>query len=78
MAQPSEQGAVAVRFHRSLYPPASVAKAAERFSAFTPTVTEENADVLVTFANVPDRLRDRLPDEFGNHALFQTIVDARC
>jgi hypothetical protein len=69
---------VALRYHRSLYSPASVAKAAERFAAFGPTVVEAEADVLVTFTTVPDHLRARLGDEFGNHALFQTIVDARC
>jgi hypothetical protein len=41
-------------------------------------VTQNGADVLVSFATVPDALRDRLPDEFKNHALFQVIVDARC
>lgn len=68
---------VVVRFHRSLYAPASVRAAAERFAGFGPTVEERDADVLVSFSTVPDRLRDRLPDEFRNHALFQTIVDAR-
>lgn len=68
---------VTVRFHRSLYSPGAIASAAERFAAFGPAVIEAEADVLVTFSTVPDRLRDRLPDEFGNHALFQTIVDAR-
>ncbi len=69
---------VSLRFHGSLYPTPSVARAAERFAAFGPTVTEAGADVLVAFSTVPDRLRDRLPDEFANHALFQSIVDARC
>lgn len=68
---------VTVRFHRSLYAPAAVSRAAERFAAFGPSVVEAEADVLVSFSTVPDRLRDRLPDEFANHALFQTIVDAR-
>jgi len=68
---------VTLRFHRSLYAPASVTRAAERFAAFGPTVIEAEADVLVSFSEVPDRLRARLPDEFSNHALFQTIVDAR-
>jgi hypothetical protein len=66
------------RFHASLYPVASVRKAAERFAAFGPEIEEAGADVLVTFTTVPDRLRDRVVDEFGNHALFQVIVDARC
>ena len=73
---------ISLRFDGSLYPLRSVAKAAERFAAFGPTVTDGRADggadVLVTFSTVPDRLRDRLPDEFSNHALFQSIVDARC
>lgn len=72
MAEP-----VTVRLHRSLYPSASVRRAAERFAGFGPTVEERDADVIVTFAEVADRLRDRLPDEFRNHALFQVIVDAR-
>ncbi|MDP2312083.1 MAG: hypothetical protein Q8P41_04200 [Pseudomonadota bacterium] len=72
MAEP-----VVLRYHRSLYATASVTRAAERFAAFGPAVVEAEADVLVTFADVPDRLRERLPDEFANHALFQTIVDAR-
>jgi len=33
--------------------------------------------VIVAFATVPDRLRERLPDEFRNHAMFQVVVDAR-
>lgn len=72
MAEP-----VTVRFHRSLYPTASVERAAERFAGFGPAVEERDADVLVAFSTVPDRLRDRLPDEFRNHALFQVVVDAR-
>jgi hypothetical protein len=68
---------VTVRFHRSLYPTASVARAADRFAAFGPAVEESGVDVLATFTAVPDRLRDRLPDEFRNHALFQVIVDSR-
>ncbi len=68
---------VVVRLHRSLYPTASVRKAAERFAGFGATVDERDADVLVRFSTVADRLRDRLPDEFRNHALFQVIVDAR-
>lgn len=69
---------VEVRLHRSLYPTASVRKAAERFAAFGPAITETEADVLVSFTTVPERLVDRVADEFGNHALFQVIVDARC
>lgn len=69
--------AVTVRFHRSLYPTASVRRAAERFAGFEPTVEERDGDVLVTFASVAERLRDRLPDEFRNHAMFQVVVDAR-
>jgi len=75
MADPAP--VVTVRFHRSLYASSSIARAAERFAAFGPAVVEVDADVLVTFSEVPERLRDRLPDEFGNHALFQSIVDAR-
>lgn len=75
MAEPAP--VVTVRFHRSLYASSSVSRAAERFAAFGPAVVEVDADVLVTFSEVPERLRDRLPDEFSNHALFQTIVDAR-
>jgi hypothetical protein len=72
MAEP-----VRLRFSRSLYAPASIARAAERFAAFGPSIVDAEADVLVLFSEVPERLRDRLPDEFSNHALFQTIVDAR-
>lgn len=68
---------IAVRLHRSLYPTASVERAAARFAAFVPSVAEHPADVLVTFTEVPERLRDRLPDEFRNHALFQVIADTR-
>ncbi|MDP2311162.1 MAG: hypothetical protein Q8P18_34395 [Pseudomonadota bacterium] len=78
----SPGAAVTVRFHRSLYATPAVSRAAERFAAFGPAVIEAtgpagDTDILVTFSSVPDRLRDRLPDEFANHALFQTIVDAR-
>lgn len=76
-ATPQDAGTVTVRFHRSLYATDAVTRAAERFAAFGPAVVEAEADVLVTFSTVPDRLRDRLPDEFANHALFQSIVDAR-
>ncbi len=76
-AQDASPAVVTVRFHRSLYATGAVTRAAERFAAFGPAVIEAEADVLVTFSTVPDRLRDRLPDEFANHALFQTIVDAR-
>lgn len=77
MVEPVRTPALSVRFHRSLYATASVSRAAERFAAFGPAVVEADADVLITFSEVPERLRDRLPDEFANHALFQTIVDAR-
>ena len=73
----SDAADIVVRLHRSLYPPAAVARAAERFAAFGPAVTEGDADVRVAFSPVPDRLRDRLPDEFRNHALFEAIVAAR-
>lgn len=69
--------AVTVRLHCSLYPGASVRRAAERFAGFGPSVEERDADVVVTFATVADRLRERLPDEFRNHALYQVVVDAR-
>jgi hypothetical protein len=74
----SEPTDLTVRFHASLYPLSAVQAAAERFARFGPAVTQNGADVLVSFATVPDALRDRLPDEFKNHALFQVIVDARC
>lgn len=66
-----------VRFHRSLYPTASVLRAAERFAGFGASVQEEGPDVVVRFSTVADRLRDRLPDEFRNHALYQVVADAR-
>lgn len=68
---------VSMRFHRSLYPVVSVRRAAERFARFGPEISEHEADVSVVFTEVPDALRARLAGEFGNHALFQAVVDAR-
>lgn len=66
------------RFHRSLYPLTAVQAAAARFAAFGPQIEETEVDLLVTFATVPPHLADRVADEFANHALFETIVAARC
>jgi len=75
---PAATRTVTVRFHRSLYDPASVRVAAGRFGRFgTPAVEERDADVLVSFTDVPEALAGRLGDELGNHALFETIVARR-
>lgn len=74
----AEARTVTVRFHRSLYDPAAVRAAAARFTRFgTPAVDERDADVLVSFTDVPAALAERLGDELGNHALFETIVARR-
>jgi hypothetical protein len=53
--------------------------AATRFAglAGSITVTEVEADVKVVLEGVPERLRARIGDELGNHALFGTIVARR-
>ena len=77
MTEPTDT-LIALRFHASLYPIASLRKAADRFARFGPALEQSGSDVLVSFVTVTDNLRERLPDEFKNHALFQVIVDARC
>ncbi len=65
---------VVVRFHRSLYQAGAVRTAAARFSGLgAVTVTETEADILVTLGDVPPHLRERAADELANHALHQTI-----
>ncbi|MFZ5479995.1 MAG: HxsD-like protein [Myxococcota bacterium] len=68
-----------LRFHRSLYATDAVRAAVARFSSLVggTSVEEVEADVMVTLTDVPDRLRGRIADEVGNHALFETIVARR-
>lgn len=70
---------VSVRFHRSLYAPDAVRRAAERFAPLVEalTVEEHESDLRVTLTGVPERLTDRIGDELGNHALFETVVAQR-
>jgi len=74
MAEP-----VLLRFHRSLYAPEAVARAAERFGGLVGAITVDTHphDVTVTLVDIPERLAGRLPDELANHALFETILAAR-
>lgn len=73
MAEP-----ITLRLHRSLYRPDSVRAAAERFARLAEIeVAEEGDRIHVTLLPRDERVRARLADEFGNHALFQTIVDVR-
>ncbi len=67
-----------LRFHRSLYPTASVRSAAARFAHLGAlNVEEAEADVLVRLTGLPERHHERVADELRNHALFQVVVDAR-
>lgn len=67
-----------LRFHRSLYPSDAVRRAAERFGGVAEVRVEEtDADTLVHLDGVPERVRDRLPDELANHALYETILARR-
>jgi hypothetical protein len=73
MAEP-----VVLRFHRSLYEGEAVRAAAARFGHLAAIEVEDvEADVKVTLRDVPERLRGRIGDELGNHALFETIVRRR-
>lgn len=69
-----------LRFHRSLYTTEAVRTAVARFGALATEITVEEleADVKVVLTGVPERLRARIGDELGNHALFDTIVSRRC
>jgi hypothetical protein len=67
-----------LRFHKSLYDGDAVARAAARFSALgTAELGESEADWLVTVAPLRESIRERLADELGNHALFETILTRR-
>lgn len=65
-------------FHRSLYRPEAVRAAVQRFGHLaTLEVQEVENGTLVTMSGYAERIAARLPWELANHALFQTIVDAR-
>lgn len=70
---------IVLRFHRSLYATDGVRAAAARFGGLAEAidVDEVDADVKVTLRGVPERLRARIGDELGNHALFESIVARR-
>lgn len=70
---------IVLRFHRSLYTADAVRAAVARFAPLADdiAVEEVGADVKVALRGVPERLRARIGDELGNHALFETIVARR-
>ena len=67
-----------LRFHKSLYDGDAVARAASRFTALGASeLGESEADWLVNIVPVRESVRERLADELGNHALFETILTRR-
>lgn len=72
-------GPLSMRFHRSVYPPEAVRAAAERFAPAVGSVSveERDADSVVTLDGVPERVRGRILDELGNHALFEAMLARR-
>ncbi len=73
MAEP-----IRIRFHRSIYDPTAVRKAADRFVHIADvTVEDHEHDTVVTLVPARESLRARLADEVSNHALFESIVAAR-
>lgn len=69
---------IRVRFHRSIYDPIAVRRAADRFVALADIeVADHEHDTVVTLVPMRESLRGRLADELGNHALFESIVAAR-
>ena len=79
MAEALLTEAIILRFHRSLYTPEAVRTAAARFEGLAReiSVEEVDADVKVVLHDVAERFRDRIGDELGNHALFETILARR-
>ncbi len=70
--------ASALRFHKSLYSETAIRRAAERFAELGQIeVTEAEADWLVAVTPLRESLRERLGDELGNHALFETILERK-
>ncbi len=64
-----------LRFHKSLYDGEAVRKAAVRFGALgTVQVADGGGDWLVTAVPLRESIRERLGDELGNHALFESIL----
>ncbi len=71
-------GPLELRFHKSLYDGAAVARAVERFAALgTIQVAESDSDWLVTAHPTRESIRERLGDELANHALFETILSRK-
>lgn len=68
----------ALRFHKSLYSESAIRRATERFAQLgTFEVIEAEADWLVAVSPARESLRERLGDEVGNHALFETILERK-
>ena len=64
-----------LRFHKSLYEGEAVRRAAARFAALGPfEMDESEADWLVRGVPARESVRERIVDELGNHALFETIL----
>ena len=66
---------IELRLHRSLYRLEAVQAAVARFARLGRFELIASPDeIRVLIAEVPERLRPRMADEFANHALFQTIT----